>query len=112
MTSPQRIEILRRVVRLDGPISELNALLETLPWDASEHGVEISADDVKDILKNYLAGKLSSADVEAWANLIECREDFSMTPAVLQLVFVLANPVLEGKLTPELANNLIQAQPQ
>jgi hypothetical protein len=47
----------------------------------------------------YSDGKISSQELEDWANLIESRDDIGFDSKKLQdIIFKLANPILYGKI--------------
>lgn len=69
-------------------------------WDGPPLAT-LRREDVLAILARWNAGKLSAQDIEAWANLIEVRDDLDHDPndeLVAAAVFDLANPELQGPL--------------
>jgi hypothetical protein len=93
---------LQDLLAFDGPIEDLAPALVGLPWDSEEELVNLTAADVASVLERYGSGTLSSEQVEAWANLIEGRDDIGVDPEgserIAEAVHVLANPLLEGSL--------------
>ncbi|MCK4945423.1 MAG: hypothetical protein KAS59_04090 [Alphaproteobacteria bacterium] len=64
------------------------------------------------VLERYLHSELTAENVEDWANAVEIRDDIEFgiknEETVLDAVYILANPVLEGSLPPEMARSLIE----
>ncbi len=58
-------------------------------------------------MKRYLAGEISTQEVEDWANLIECRDDIGYED-VADVLHILANPLITYELTPAVAAQLIE----
>ncbi len=58
----------------------------------------------------FLKGKLNAAQIEEWANALECRGDVGFLPekqsAIREAIFQLANPLLNKPITPDLAKLL------
>ena len=73
--------------------------------------VVLTTDHILSVLRRFQEGELIAADVEAWADLIECREDIDYQPgrdeAIVEAIFVLANPVLNGSLDEALTDQVI-----
>ena len=82
--------------------------LRGFSWDSDEELLQLEASHLIQVLRGYVDGAASAEEVEAWANAIEGREDIGYQGKVLEAVHVLANPVLEGELTRDLASKLIQ----
>lgn len=100
-----RIEILNALVKVTMPISEAVARLTKLPWDSESELVALTPDDICHILTLFKQGGLSAAEVEDWANALECREDVHISSSVGQLLLhELANPLLTYPLTNDRAN--------
>ncbi|MBW4578483.1 MAG: hypothetical protein KME42_02795 [Tildeniella nuda ZEHNDER 1965/U140] len=63
------------------------------------------------MLKHFLISDFSVDSLERWANLIEGREDVeyeeSKQELLKELIFRLANPVLEGQITESVCTELI-----
>lgn len=93
---------------LGGILSDLSAH----GWDSEEKLVSLTRGHISSTLHRYMAGELSEHDVEEWANAFEVREDVvfgvcEREQDVFDAVYILANPDLEGRLTPERAKNII-----
>ena len=106
-----RTEVLNALINLRKPLTVISEALIQFPWD-SEELVILDANQVKQILEQYLSGEISEAFVKDWANLIECRNDIGFdkkdTDLIKKLMHVLANPHLTGRLTRNRAKFLIR----
>jgi hypothetical protein len=98
----RRKQALEALLGFGGALSEISAVLAEFSWDSSSELVTLKGDKFSAILKRYLAGDLSASDVENWANLVESRDDIDYS-AYSEEIHVLANPVLEGPITREVA---------
>jgi len=111
-----RKTLLETILRLKHPemLKQLAAALRKSGWDSPEGElVNLTWEHVVSILRRYLAGELSEAQVEDWANLVELREDITYgiqddNEVIIDAINDLANPVLEGNLMPESAKALIE----
>ncbi|WP_149905325.1 hypothetical protein [Mesorhizobium sp. SARCC-RB16n] len=91
------------------PIDRLAEMVGVLGWSETP-SVVLTADHIVSVLQRFRAGELAAADVERWADLVECREDIDYQPdrneEILQAIYVLANPVLNGLLDEALVDDL------
>ncbi|RJT41960.1 hypothetical protein D3227_04555 [Mesorhizobium waimense] len=55
------------------PIDVLVAIVGDVGWCGTPV-VVLTTDHILSVLRRFQAGELTAADVEAWADLIECRE--------------------------------------
>jgi hypothetical protein len=105
-------------MRFDQSIETLRESLRDFSddWDDRPLGI-LRREHVLSVLRRWRAGELSDREVEDWANLVEMRDDLDHDPddkAVATAVFILANPVLEGRLSeegPKLLNSLSTPAP-
>ncbi|MBO0751273.1 MAG: hypothetical protein J2P53_04135, partial [Bradyrhizobiaceae bacterium] len=92
---------LASLIRFDAPLADIEAGLATLGW-GSKPVVTLTREHIKHILQRFASGEIDAATVEAWANLVEGRDDIQFEhgheQVVADVVFDLANPVLQGKL--------------
>lgn len=92
---------LSSLIHFDAPLAEIEAGLAALGW-GSEPVDTLTREHVADILQRFASGEIDAATVEAWANLVEGRDDIQFEPGhervVLDAVHDLANPVLQGRL--------------
>jgi len=86
---------------------EFQKALAGFPWDSEGDLVRLEGQHVVAVLKRYLAGEISSKEVEEWANLIECREDIHYEE-VADAIHTLANPAITHELTQTVAAQLIE----
>ncbi|MFL5338789.1 MAG: hypothetical protein ACJ8F7_01365 [Gemmataceae bacterium] len=67
--------------------------------------IVLQVSDVVAAMDMYLAGRLDAAELEAWAERQEMAEDVEYVDAereaVTEAVFLLANPSINGALTPD-----------
>lgn len=112
MASRSRAELLRLIAEGHFPLADLRAELASFPWDTEAPLFTLHSDHVIAILERYLRGELSAAEVEAWAEILEVREDVGYAndeQKVRSAIFLLANPSLDGTLTPDRARALLEA---
>ncbi len=80
-----------------------------LDWQDNEKPC-VASQDIVSILLRYVANELTGRDVADWANLIEAA-DVALggigEAATIDVINALANPELEGELTPERARRLL-----
>jgi hypothetical protein len=50
------------------------------------------------VLQRFMAGEFNARDVEHWADAIEGRDDIAMSDLLKDVLFDIANPVLQGQL--------------
>ncbi|MGB2852362.1 MAG: CPCC family cysteine-rich protein [Solirubrobacterales bacterium] len=103
-----RQQLLVDLVEFRGAPARLARELAEFPWDwEGEPLAHVVPRDVRRVLGGFTNGELGEHEVEAWADAIEVREDLDFEPpAVRSAIHVLANPLLEGRLTPNLAARL------
>lgn len=106
-----RMKILESLISLSKPLTEISDDLSRLDWDYEGEPYIAQAEQVSSVLHRYVSGELNCDDVEGWANLIECREDLEFEPSkedeLENTIYRLANPELEGEITPDLCKQLI-----
>ncbi len=106
-----RGEVLDSLVTFDRPIELIKGALATFPWDHETTLVTLTRRHVRNVLERYQHGELGAAEIEEWASAIEGRDDvgFEDSSAKLmhEIVHRLANPLLSGDLTPDVARELI-----
>lgn len=106
-----RRKAVQDLVDFQMPVADALEALRPFGWDCHEELVIIDASNVIAILRRYLAGSANPGDIVAWADGVEGRDDLGYEEAkhhqILNAVFVLANPQINGELSPVLANELI-----
>ena len=105
-----RNSILLDLIRAASPVSKLSADLSRLPWDSAPL-VTLTIDHLNSVLQRFVDGSLSAQEVEEWANAVEGRDDIEFEKqnlaALKAAIHALANPALCGRLTAELARELL-----
>ena len=99
MDEVNRRSVLVSLLELDHPIVELEAALKNFEWDHPNALVTLTRNHVRHILERFKAGTLEAVTIEAWADLIELRDDIEYDDETTkEAIHVLANPVLNGLL--------------
>jgi hypothetical protein len=99
--------ILRAVQRaLNHTRLKAKARIQEFPIDSAEELIAVNRHHIERVLNMYIAGKVSDETVEEWANFIEGREDLDYE-VFGNLIYILANPFLEGKLTTSTARKFL-----
>lgn len=111
MSAPdQHTAALEHLLAFDLPIEDLRRTVLRLPWDCDAALVVLTRAHVDAVLRRHLAGTLEAEGVEAWANLIECREDIDFDPGtsveIAAIIHELANPLLVEPLTADRARRM------
>jgi len=105
MTREQAVQSL---VRLDQPLPLLKEALAQFPWDWEEPALAtLGGPAVASILRRYERGELTAEQVEAWANLVEVRDDIEFDASATDAISYLANPLINGRLA-EVAPKLLE----
>ena len=107
-----RQELIRRIVEGEFPVAPLREELAAYPWDADDPLVSLRPDHVRRVVERFLLGELTSSNVQEWAEAVELRDDVDFDDTELdlaRLMFILANPEVNGPLTPERARELLSA---
>lgn len=106
-----RHDALNNLIAFREPVSTLTENMSKFDWDYEDQPVVVTASQIQAVLTQYLTGKFSSTDIEAWANLIECREDLEFEDKrreeIAKVVYQLANPTLEGSITHDSCRRLV-----
>ncbi len=108
----ERIKILNDLLNFNNSLKKLEKKVKGLNWDYEGAPVIVNRSHLKAMLIRFLKGELKIDEVEDWANLIECREDITFEPdysdELSQIIYQLANPILEGVLSYERCKELIR----
>jgi hypothetical protein len=100
-----RTASLEALVKVTMPISEAISRLTEFPWDSDTELVNITPEDFCHVLSLFKQNSLSSAEIEDWANALECRDDVGLSALLTQeLLYELANPLLTQPLSSERAD--------
>jgi hypothetical protein len=111
MDTPRR-KLLTALVEGRSPISDIQERLRKVPWDPpDDERVTLTRDIAASVLRRALEGHLQLDELMNWADAIEVREDISFEEpyreTLRDIVFEVANPVLEGALTIEKIKGLL-----
>src|SRR6185436_16438835 len=108
--SRTRTEVLRALIEYQLPIESVLGELEAFGWDSEYDEVILGGEDICNLLQRYLDGEIAADQVVDWADLVECREDIGFPEGrqddYSQVIFQLANPNINGDITPELAREI------
>lgn len=103
-----RAETLQALIELAIPVEVALLRLAEFPWDSETDLVQVTPTHFQHILCLFKQERLSAADVEAWANAVECREDIGVADSSSrELLHELANPYLTQALSQERADFLL-----
>lgn len=112
VSDDRRRHALVDLVELRVAPSEAVAAVRQLPWDSEVELVLLSRANVVVLLTRYLHRELSKAELEAWANAVEGREDIGVEPddeeSLRAFVFETANPVLAGPISDDYAHRWLE----
>lgn len=107
----------RRAVLLDlielrlAPSAAVAAVRE-LPWDSDVELVLLTRAHVVAMLQRYLRCELNEADLEAWADAVEGRDDIGAEPGDEELlrafVFETANPMIAEPISDAFARRWVE----
>ena len=107
-----RINILKCLISFSQPLNEISHNLANLHWDPEGEPFIVESIEIVQVLKKYTVNEINSLALEQWANMIECREDIvfqkSKENEIAHIIYYLANPELEGEVTPELCKRFIK----
>jgi hypothetical protein len=98
-----RKELLKDLLNFKYSLAKITSKLNEFGWDSDEDLVIIKRSHLLKVLHSYINGKIEKADVENWANIIECREDIGTEKQyedlINDVIYELANPYLTEQLT-------------
>jgi hypothetical protein len=104
MTERTREELVRELVALAAPVAQLRSELAGWPWD-SEPLVTLTAKNATNVLARYLEGEVSLAELRAWADVLEARDDVALQTScrddLRQMLFELSTPEIFQPVTVE-----------
>lgn len=109
--SKDRLKVVKSLIELSQPLDSVAEQLHGFKWDYEGAPVELNSHHLVKVLSAFLDGKMSAADVEEWANLVECREDISFEDTskewIDQVIHELANPAITTPLNKDRAKELV-----
>ena len=97
------------LLQFSRPLTDIARDLSAFGWDSDQELVALEPAYIASVLQRFLSEEFSIADVEDWANAIECREDIGLDPdsSVFMALHELANPLLTKPLTKQSATDLV-----
>ncbi len=104
-----RTSSLIELLHFSRPVADVMDSLSVFGWDSDVELVALEPSHITSVLHRFLSGKLLQADVEDWANAIECRDDIGFDPNsfVATALHELANPILTRPLTRQSATDWV-----
>ena len=105
-----RLEILSDLIPLKQNPIELQNELSNYPWDSEKPLIIMTKNDFENVIQKAINDRVSFAELEDWANVIECRDDIGFDPEDIQeYIFDLASPELNGKITKERLKQILNS---
>ena len=106
-----RLQLLEELVACKLPIDAITSKLALHPWDwEGEPLVVLQFSHVRSVLQRYLADEMVAAQVEEWADALECREDIDYASEEMSsLLFRLSTPEINDEINPTLAEEILQS---
>lgn len=93
---------------LQGNIQSLENDLSSFSWDSEIPLYSIGVEDFIYVLKKSLNDEIDFETLISWANVLECRDDLGFENEALQeFVFELANPEINGDITKERLQGIV-----
>ena len=84
------------LVAFDRPLAEVRDALDGLPLDGAGPVAVLRREHIAAVVRRVLAGRINAGDVEAWACLVEGRDDLEFEPrheeAVADALYDLSEP--------------------
>ena len=104
----RRLALVEQLLQFALPLDVLSTSLRTYDRDYEGEAVDLTPAHIVSVLERLIKRELTSRDVEAWANLIELREDihFEVDSPLGEVAHELANPTLYSPLTDERAHQI------
>ena len=105
-----RARLIAELLGYERPLRDVLADLAPLDWDSDEPLAELKASHIRHVLARYFQAELSAAQIEEWANAIECREDIGYESSSPEgdIIFELANPDMTAQLNPARAEQILR----
>ena len=107
----RRAEILRELARFETPIEPLLQELKSFGWDWSGAPLLLlTKADLFRVIDRFLAGQISAAQLQAWAENLEVREDVAFDEREAELIdgilFRIATPMINEPLTHDVVQRM------
>jgi hypothetical protein len=95
---PERRTVLARVLRAEPSLRADIEALRGFPYDAEEPLAVLTIEIARDVLDRHARGRITDADLQAWADALEMRDDVEVAAERLkECLFELSEPVLSGQ---------------
>lgn len=111
MNGLNRKTVLEKLVNFNAPIKNISNSLSKFPWDCDKELVTLDIKKIENVMRLYIAGKLTAGEVEDWANLIECRDDIEFekehVETIQKIIYELANPQINEPITRDKALSIL-----
>jgi hypothetical protein len=107
----RRAEILQELARFETPTEPLLRELRSFGWDWSDAPLLVlTKGDVLRVIDRFLAGQISAAQLQEWAENLEVREDVAFDERDAELLdgifFRIATPMINEPLTHEVVQRM------
>lgn len=101
MDNKIRIELVSNLVNLSGSVDNTLEQLFLYGWDFDGAPYLLKPENLLAVIQKFMNGEISSAELEKWANAVECREDIKycdnqVKDTIGSIIHRLANPILMG----------------
>ena len=107
----ERRDAIYGLVEWRGRLSDLIAAVREFPFDSEVPLVTLQAVHIRNALQRYLCGDASAADIEAWADAVEGRDDIEYfephEDAISDALFRLSTPLINTPLSKEVAEKWV-----
>lgn len=95
-----RREAIRDLIHLRRPLNEVHALLSAAAPPSQDDLATLVTQDISHVLNEFLSGRLSTTELEAWAEAVHGCEDIALDPDdrdfLADALFELSTPELCG----------------
>jgi hypothetical protein len=106
-----REQLLLELLSPQRPIKLISEDLSRYQWDSDAELVTLERSHLKSVLGSFVAGQLTAADVQTWAETIEGRDDIGLEAGhaeqLKSIIFELATPAINRPLSPVLGKLFI-----
>jgi hypothetical protein len=103
----ERREAVLNLVEWRGDLPDLVAAVREYPYDSEVPIVTLQAEHIRKAMERYLRGEIAAAELEAWADAVEGRDDIEYfephEDEISEALFRLSTPELNSPLSKEVA---------
>jgi len=93
-----RQQALKQILEFGVEREQAFSALVTFAWDPDFCAVKVSTDNLALVLTKYIDGEITAEQLEQWANIIECRDEFDYS-AIEGYIYALAEPEQMGEIS-------------